>query len=102
MLTQAQIDKQNKMLRKLRIAEFINCPDCNGQGFEITYDEYPQGFEKICQLCDGVGRIYFNKKKTLLDRWYTLPSWKRANIAAMFMFSGMLFIILGIMKACGL
>lgn len=103
MLTQAQVKQQDKLLRRLRIAEFITCPDCSGRGYnDVRGLERGTLIECICNTCNGTGRIHFSQKPNLLDRWRALPSWKRANIVTMAAFSGTLLAILAIMKIWGL
>jgi hypothetical protein len=102
-LSQAEVAKQDKLLRSLRIAQFINCPDCDGQGFvDVRGPRRGTLLECICETCNGTGRIHFDRKPTLLDRWRKLPNWKRANLLTMAAFSGTILFILAVIKIWGL
>jgi len=94
-LTKSQIAEQERLLRKLRVAEFIDCPDCHGM---MIVDKGVYDYV-ICDTCSGTGRIYFNRKnRTPLDWWYSLPTWKRANYLAMAAFASTLLFIMLVVK----
>jgi len=88
-LTKSQIAEQDRLLRKLRVAEFVDCPDC--------YNGLTRQFD-ICETCGGCGRIYFERKRNALDWWYSLPTWKRANYLGMAAFAGTLLFIMLVVK----
>jgi hypothetical protein len=89
MLSLAQIERQNRLLRKLRIAVCVDCPECRGVQGNID-----------CYVCDGNGRITFEDRGTiqrLRDWWKALPTWKKANIVGMFaFFAGLILWLIGV------
>lgn len=85
----ARTAEEQKTLDKLRItAPFIVCPDCSGRGM----DEKRQF---LCDTCTGVGRIYFDRERTLLDWWADLPIYQRLALVGAMVMIGTLAVVLG-------
>ena len=91
-LTSSEIEHQNKLLRQLKIANFITCPSCHGRGYDFEDSVWT-----ACDACFGSGRIYFQQQPwNVRDWWACLPAYKRRNYYAMFVLVLAFFVGLGL------
>jgi hypothetical protein len=70
-------------------APFITCPDCENR-------------DPFCETCNGTGRVYFAKERTVLDWWRDLSPKRRGQFIFAGAFVGALAFCIFVMWIAGM